>query len=196
MASSFVLVVLLLLTVSVALNFLLTLRLAAIVGAREYERLPLAMPAGTPLPAFSARRASDGRTIASDALRGSPAVFVFLSPGCGDCRARLAELAAMHPSILRAGVTLWVFGTGSRRHVAGFLRDTPLLDHAMRIDAATRRKLNPRQAAPFYLFVDDGGIVLASHFIGDADWSSFCEQMREYADPPAPETGSATSSTT
>lgn len=186
MASSFFLVVLLLLTVSVALNFLLTLRLAAIVGAREYERLPMAIPAGTPLPAFSARRASDGRTVASDTLRGSPAVFVFLTPGCGDCRARVAELTAMHAAIVGAGVTLWVFGTGSRRQVAEFLRDTPLLDHAMRIDEKTRRKLNPRQAAPFYLFVDDGGIALASHFIGDPDWLSFCEQMREYADAPAP----------
>ena len=184
MASSFVLVVLLLLTVSVALNFLLTLRLAAIVGAREYERLPLAIPAGTPLPAFFARGASDGRRVASAELLGSPAVFVFLTPGCGDCRARVAELAAMHASIVRAGVTLWVFGTGSRRQVDAFLRDTPLLAHAMRIDRNTRRKLNPRQAAPFYLFVDDAGIVLASHFIGDADWLSFCEQMGEYADPP------------
>ncbi len=183
MAPSFVLGVLLLLTVSVALNFLLTLRLAAIVGAREYERLPLAIPAGTPLPAFSARRAGDGRRVASSALRGSSAVLVFLSPGCGDCRARVTELTAMHASIARAGVTLWVFGAGSRRQVAELLRDSPLLDHAMRIDATTRRKLNPRQAAPFYLFVDDAGIVLASHFIGDADWSSFCEQMREYADP-------------
>ncbi len=183
MASSFVLVVLLLLTVSVALNFLLTLRLAAIVGAREYERLPLAIPAGTPLPAFSARRASDGRRVASAELLGSPAVFVFLTPGCGDCRARVAELAAMHAPIVRAGVTLWVVGTGSPRQVDAFLRDTPLLAHAMRLDRKTRHALNPRQAAPFYLFVDDAGIVLASHFIGDADWLSFCEQMREYADP-------------
>lgn len=183
MASSFVLVVLLLLTVSVALNFLLTLRLAAIVGAREYERVPLAIPAGTPLPVFSARRADDGRRVASAELLGSPAVLVFLTPGCGDCRARVAELTAMHASIVRAGVTLWVFGTGSRRQVDAFLRDTPLLAHAMRIDAATRRTLNPRNAAPFYMFVDDAGIVLATDFIGDADWLSFCEQMREYADP-------------
>ena len=89
----------------------------------------------------------------------------------------------MHAPIVRAGVTLWVVGTGSPRQVDAFLRDTPLLAHAMRLDRKTRHALNPRQAAPFYLFVDDAGIVLASHFIGDADWLSFCEQMREYADP-------------
>jgi Redoxin len=180
MDPQFVAVVLFVLTISVALNFLLTLRLAAIVSEREYERLPLAMPAGTPLPAFSAIRTRDRLKMTSDTLRGSAAIIVFMSPGCGECRARLVELAAMHAAIARAGVTLWMIATGNRRQVAEFLQGTPLLDHAMEIDKATGRKLNPRTAAPFYLFVDDGGIVLASNFIGDADWLSFCEQMKEY----------------
>lgn len=185
MTPSFLVVVLSALTLSVVVNLLLTLRLAAIVAAREYERLPMALPAGTPLPAFHAWRLGDGRRVASDALRGAPAVLVFLTPGCGDCRAKVVELAALRPAIARAGLTLWVFGAGRPRQVAELLRGTPLLADAMRIDEATRRRLNPRQAAPFYLFVDPEGIVLASHFIGDADWQAFAGQMHEYADPPA-----------
>lgn len=186
MDPGFVLLVLAALTVSVALNFLLTLRLAAIVGAREYERLPGALPAGSPLPAFSARPLSGGAAIASASLRGTPAVLAFLSPGCGECRARREELVRMHPAMRRAGVGLWIFVSARPPQARDYLRDTPLLAHAMRIDRATAARLNPRSSAPFYLFVDAEGTVIASDFIGDADWVSFRGQMDEYAAAEAP----------
>lgn len=175
----FVAFVLCVLSVSVALNFLLTLRLAVIVGAREYERMPMALPVGSPLPQFSAKRLRDGRRIGSDTLHGTAAVLVFLSPGCGDCRIRRGEIAAMRDAMRSAGVTLWVFGAGNKRRMQAFLAGTPLLEDSMEIAASVHRKLNPRNAAPFYLFVDDQGIVLASHFVGDADWLSFCAQMQD-----------------
>jgi hypothetical protein len=174
----FIVFALLALSVSVALNFLLTLRLAAIVGAREYERQPMALPVGSVLPQFSARRLRDGRMIASNTLQGAAAVLVFLSPQCGDCRIRRGEIAQMRAAMRNAGVTLWVFGAGTRRSVTAFLADTPLLDDVMEIRTSVWRRLNPRNAAPFYLFVDDEGTILASHFIGDADWQSFCGQMQ------------------
>jgi len=182
MDATFVLIVLAALTASVALNFLLTLRLAAIVGAREYERLPGSLPLGSPLPAFSARPLSGGAAIGSASLRGTPAVLAFLSPGCGECRARKDELVRMHPAMRRAGVGLWIFVNSRPPQARDYLRDTPLLPHAMRIDKASALRLNPRTSAPFYLFVDAEGTVIASDFIGDADWASFREQMNEYAE--------------
>jgi hypothetical protein len=49
----------------------------------------------------------------------------------------------------------------------------------MSIRTGVRRRLNARNAAPFYLFVDDAGTVVASGFVGDDDWRSFDAQMRE-----------------
>jgi hypothetical protein len=49
----------------------------------------------------------------------------------------------------------------------------------MSIRTRVRRRLNARNAAPFYLFVDDAGTVVASGFVGDDDWRSFDAQMRE-----------------
>lgn len=177
MDPAFVLVVLIALTASVALNFLLTLRLAAIVGAREYERLPASLPPGTPLPTFRVRPLSGGAPLSSGSLRGTSTVLAFLSPGCGECHARREELTRLHPAMRRAGVGLWVFVNARPAQARDYLRDTPLLAHAMRIDKASALRLNPRTSAPFYLFVDAGGTVIASDFIGDADWASFREQM-------------------
>lgn len=172
-------VVLIVLVALVLLNLLLTLRLAAIVQQREYDRLPLAFPVGAPLPAFTARRQHDGVAVPSAALSGAAAVLVFLSPACGDCRRRRVELIELHPAIVASGVGLWIFGAGARRRVRAFFEDTPLADHVMSIGAGVRRRLNARNAAPFYLFVDDGGTVVASGFVGNEDWNGFVEQMRE-----------------
>jgi hypothetical protein len=178
LSSSVVFVVLAVLIVLVLLNLLLTLRLAAIVQQREYDRLPLAFPVGAPLPAFSARRVHDGETVHSATLSGAASVLVFLSPACGDCRRRRVELIELHPAIVASGIGLWVFGAGARRRVRAFFEGTPLAAHVMSIRTGVRRRLNARNAAPFYLFVDDAGTVVASGFVGDDDWRSFDAQMR------------------
>lgn len=172
-------VVLVVLVALVMLNLLLTLRLAGIVQRREYDRLPLAFPVGAPLPEFTARRLCDGAVLSSASLSGAAAVLVFLSPACGDCRRRRLELIELHPAIAASGIGLWLFGAGARRRVRAFFEGTPLADHVMSIRSGVRRRLNARNAAPFYLFVDDTGTVLASGFVGDGDWNSFDVQMRE-----------------
>lgn len=197
LSSPLVFVVLAVLVGLVLLNLLLTLRLAAILQQREYDRLPLAFPVGMPLPDFAARRMRDGATVRSATLSGAAAVLVFLSPACGDCRRRRVELIELHPAIVAAGIGLWVFGAGARRRVHAFFEGTPLADHAMSIRAGVRRRLNARNAAPFYLFVDDTGTVVASGFVGNEDWNSFVAQMREMQEvaarplPMSPETGQA-----
>ena len=179
LSSPVVFVVLAVLIALVLLNLLLTLRLAAIVQQREYDRMPLAFPIGAPLPAFSARRVHGGATVHSVTLSGAASVLVFLSPACGDCRRRRVELIELHPAIVASGIGLWVFGAGARRRVRAFFEGTPLAAHVMSIRTRVRRRLNARNAAPFYLFVDAAGTVVASGFVGDDDWRSFDAQMRE-----------------
>lgn len=168
-----------LLTLVVAFMVFLVLRIAAIVSAQEYLRSPAALPVGSRLPDFSGRRLSDGERLSADFLQGQAAVLLFLSPDCDDCRQRVAELADLYEAIVRSGVRLWVVSARSRKRMTAFLQDSPLLDHVLLVKASVRHALNPRNAAPFYIFVDDARRVLASNFIGDEDWLSFIAQIRE-----------------
>jgi hypothetical protein len=154
--------ILALLTLVVAFMVFLVLRIAAVVSAQEYLRSPAALPAGSRLPDFSGHRLTDGERLSADFLRGQAAV--------------------------RSGVRLWVVSARSRKRMTAFLRDSPLLDHVLLVKPPVRHALNPRNAVPFYIFVDDEGRVLASNFIGDEDWLSFVAQIREYeAAPDLPE---------
>jgi hypothetical protein len=180
--------ILALLTLVVAFMVFLVLRIAAVVSAQEYLRSPAALPAGSRLPDFSGHRLTDGERLSADFLRGQAAVLLFLSPDCDDCRYRVAELADLYEGIVRSGVRLWVVSARSRKRMTAFLRDSPLLDHVLLVKPPVRHALNPRNAVPFYIFVDDEGRVLASNFIGDEDWLSFVAQIREYeAAPDLPE---------
>jgi hypothetical protein len=156
-------------------------------------KAPMTVPTGEALPAFEGRMLRDGRRIGAQALDGQAAVLLFFAPECKDCKVRIAEISAMYPSMRAAGVGIWVVSAHSTRRLRVFLKDTPLLDHVLRVRASTLRALNPRQAAPFYIFIDHTRTVLASNFIGDEDWSSFCRQMREAdrhrAAPPTPDDG-------
>jgi peroxiredoxin len=172
-------VVLALLALSVAFNLFLTLRLTRIVGNNEYLKLPMTLPIGQPLPMFDGRAFSDGRRVRSAEFEGHASVLLFFSPECHDCQARVVEISAMYASMRQAGVGVWVLSTISKRRMREFLDDSPLLDHVLMVSSSAQRTLNPRSSAPFYIFIDHQRTVLASNFIGDADWLSFCEQMRE-----------------
>jgi hypothetical protein len=173
-----------LLTLVVAFTLFLVLRIAAIVSAQEYLRSPMTLPEGSTLPALSGRRLSDGARLSGDFLGGQSTVLLFLSPECGDCARRVAELAGLYDAIRRSGVGLWVVSARSGARMAAFLQDSPLRDHVLLVKASLRRALNPRNAAPFYIFVDADRRVLASNFVGDANWLSFVAQLAE-SDPEA-----------
>lgn len=167
------------LAVVVAFLLFLVLRIASVVGAQEYLRSPTALPVGSSLPDFAARRLRDGRSLDGNFLAGQSAALLFLSPDCGDCRQRVAELTGMYDAIRDSGVVLWIVSSRSGKRMTEFLRETPLLDHVLLVNAAARQALNPRNAAPFYVFVDPDGRVLASNFIGDENWQSFVAQLRD-----------------
>ncbi|UXI66234.1 peroxiredoxin family protein [Tahibacter amnicola] len=167
------------LTVVVAFLVFLVLRLAAVIAAQEYLRSPTRLPEGTSLPSFSGRWLSNGRAVSSSALAGQSAVLLFLSPECDDCRMRVRQLTQLYPAIRNAGVALWIVSANSRKRMTAFLHGTPLLDHVVLVSASARRALNPRNAAPFYLFADHRQTVLASDFIGDENWLSFVGQVQQ-----------------
>lgn len=178
MDPSLIEVVLFALSISVAFNLLLTVRLVAIVGSGKIPP-PFSVVIGEPLPVFEGKVFADGRLVTSVDLLGQAAVFVFLSAGCPKCMSRLPELREVSRAMRRIGVPLWIIGIDSTRLVARHLRGSELLQNFLVVDPPTRRGLNPNNAAPFYIFVDHQGIAKDRSFIGDENWQLFVEQLNE-----------------
>lgn len=177
MDQNLLLFVLIVLTFATALNLFLVLRVGRLV--RAFSKPPT-IPIGRAVPPFEGRR-PDGRELTSADLAGQAAVLAFLSPGCPKCKEKAADILRILPAIREAGVALWIVPADDTHDIAELLGDTPLRDHVLVLDAQARLRLNPRKGAPFYVFLDDEGIVQASNYIGDEDWLSFIEQMEEVA---------------
>ena len=175
-------IVLAVLTAGTALNLFLILRLAALVRAWT-EPATRAFPIGEAVPPFEGRRRMDGHRIASVDLAGAPLVLVFLSSGCRVCRGKVAEIAEILPGLGNAGVTLWIVPADDTHDIAKIVEGPLLLDRVLELDAATRRTLNPQRAAPYYLFIDENMIAKAGSYVGDEDWRTFVDQMRDFAVP-------------
>jgi hypothetical protein len=158
--------VLLVLTLATALNLFLTLRLAARLRGGAAAAEPLTVALGVRLPQVAALNLPES----------APAVIVFLSTGCPACRTKVAELSAILPGMARAGVTLRIAGIGD---IAELIAGTPLPRHLVELEEEALDALNPRRAAPAYIFTDAEGVALASDFLGDENWRSFAAQMLE-----------------
>lgn len=173
------------LAVLLAFNLFLSLRLTRMVNALARAQLPDTVPIGEPLPRFHGQRLLAGGRVRSDALLGDQAaVLVFVSPGCKACLARQPELDRMRPLMDAAGVALWVIAQGRPQRLHDYFASTALLPRVLRVGDRDLRRLNPKYAAPFYIFVDADGVVQASGQVGDDNWLSFRDQIGD-ADPPA-----------
>jgi hypothetical protein len=178
MDDSLIRIALIVLTLAAGLNLFLTLRLAAIVRP-DLWAAPLTVPIGEPVPPFEGRRRSDGASLVSADLAGRPIVLAFLSPACPACAGAAAALAAALPAIEETGIALWIVPADAAHDIALLPGAAPLLGHVLELDGPSRRRLNPRRQAPFYLFLDERLIVQASNLIGDEDWQAFLAQMAE-----------------
>lgn len=164
----------------VGLNVLLTLRLAAAVRTFEPPSLKaFALPAGEAAPPFEGHMLADGRYLGPEDFAGQSVVLVFLSANCRECRKRMPEISEILGPAERLGVSLWVIGTESARRLARLPEASPLRARILDVRSKVCRRLNPRSSSPFYVFIDDRGIVQASNIVGDEDWQSFLGQMRE-----------------
>lgn len=177
MDENLVVLVLAVLIPATALNLFLVLRLAAIVRPEAAAGAPPTFPIGETVPPFEGRRRADGTRLASATLAGQAVVLIFLSSGCATCREKVAELVRIVPGARRAGVALWIVPPQGGHDLPAGIADSPLREHVLEIDAATARLLNPANALPFYLFIDDRMIVQASHYVGDENWRLFVDQM-------------------
>lgn len=169
--------VLIAVTFASALNLWLTFRLSARI--REMAAPPFTVPLGQPVPPFEGTAPAQSRTIRSSDLAGQPVVLVFLSPGCEACAGRIGELVEILPGADQLGVSLWIVPADDVHDLGRLVDGTPLAERVLILDSANRLRLNPLRAAPFFLFIDEALIALASNSVGDDDWRAFVEQMRE-----------------
>jgi peroxiredoxin len=174
-------IVLVFLTLSVALNMFLTLRLAAIVRNLVPAPETLALPIGEALPAVQAHRATTGELISTADMNGRAAVLIFLSASCKTCNEKLPQLEQLRTPMQAENVALWIIGMDSQRRMKRWLQRSALLEHLLLMQSNPRRQLNPTSGSPFYIFIDPRQIVQASGFLGDADWQSFVGQMAAVA---------------
>ncbi len=164
---------------------LVSARLGDILGllrrAAGSGRSGFTVPIGQAIPDFEGRGGPGGHRIsASVDLAGQASVLVFLSSACPKCGEKLPELRRILPATREAGVALWIVPMEAAR--SPLPDGSPLADHLLVLEPPARRRLNPRNAAPFYIFLDHQRIARASNFIGDPDWLSFLDQMDEIAD--------------
>ncbi|QGX39938.1 hypothetical protein [Permianibacter aggregans] len=181
MSETLITMALLLLLCLVTLNLFLSLRLARRMRPAEREpKLPFTVVLQAELQPFSALRLQSEQTLTAEQLFAKPSVWVFLSSSCADCRKRLPELLALLPAMQTADVALWITGFETADKMRGLLGETALFPHLLTLEPAVRQQLNPRNSAPFYLFVDEARIAQASNFIGDPNWQAFVAQMQEF----------------
>lgn len=179
MDDSLLVFVLVALISATALNLFLILRLTAIVRPEPPPPPPPTVPLGEAVPHFEGRRQRDGGRVVSADLTGQATVLVFLSSGCAACREKVPELLRILPSVRGSGIALWIIPPAAVHDLPPGVAGSPLYDHVVALDAGTARRLNPANAAPFYLFIDDAMIARASHYVGDEDWQNFLAQMDE-----------------
>ena len=179
MDADLLVLVLVVVTLAAALNLWLTFRLAARI--RELTAPAFTVPLGEPVPAFEGTAPAQSRVIRSSDLAGRSTVLVFLSPGCKACAGRISELIELLPGAEQLGVILWIVPADDIHDIGRLIADTPLAEHLLILDAANRLRLNPLTAAPFYLFIDESLVARASNNVGDEDWRTFVQQMREAA---------------
>ena len=145
--------------------------------ARPISPAGAALAPGRALPPFEGLAASDGRAVTATDLAGQAVAILFLATGCPKCRVHIPQIRGLLPAARRAGLNIWV--APMEDGPSPLLAEGELGDHILRLDRPTRERLNPKRAAPYYLFIDHRGVVQASGLLGDADWRSFVDQMAE-----------------
>lgn len=169
------------LTLSVALNLWLSLRL---VRAFRFLTIPpkASLPnltVGMQISDFPLDRMMDKKKLTLYEYHEYAKVLVFVTSKCPKCKTKLPELRASLEKAKAAGVFIWILSLETKKRMKSFLNDDVLLDATMHTSQAAYDYLNPQGASPYYLFIDAENTLQAEGFIGDENWMSFMEQLKQ-----------------
>ncbi|HYC99263.1 hypothetical protein [Brevundimonas sp.] len=163
---------------AVALTLFLVLRLAARVAALEGALHAPRLQIGDVVPDFEGRRAADGGSFTSAGLAGGNTALIFLSAGCPQCVAKRPDLLAMLPGMNRAEVTFWIVPADDAHDLSEIVGGSALEAHVLILKSDVRRRLNPNNIVPSYLFIDDQMVVQDQSHMEDENWLDFVRQMK------------------
>lgn len=163
-----------------AMTLTLSVALAVLASARhmaEGER-PLTLPLGEPIPDVQGR-ALLTRERMPVTSRELPSVLLFLSSTCPKCRQKLPEIERFLPLLEDAGLAIRFLSREPKWRLKRFIGGTTLAGITQRISTRDFKALNPTMSSPYYMFVDQHGVLQAGGLIGDENWLGFVEQMAE-----------------
>ncbi len=173
--------ILVFLILSVALNLWLTFRLVRafrFLGIQT-NATPPKLIAGTQISDFPLDRMMDKKKITLYEDHEYAKVLVFITSKCNKCKSKLPELRTSIEKAKDAGVFIWILSLETKKRMKNFLKDDILLDATMHTSQVTYDYLNPQGASPYYLFIDAENTLQAEGFIGDENWTSFIEQIKQ-----------------
>lgn len=131
------------------------------------------------MPFIKGSMIATGGLYQSDQHQPAARVIVFLSSHCADCHKKIPELIKILPAMMLSEIEFLIVVMEQEKQARKFLEGTPLFTHVIKLDRVSIKSLNPSNAAPFYIFINDQLLIEASYFIGDENWNSFTEQMHE-----------------
>lgn len=173
-------IVIIFLLFSTVLILFLVFRLSGRIKELENYILINANNVGNIIPNFKGRRECDGASVTSIDLQGHNVVLVFLSSKCSACLAKRTQLLNLLPGMARAGVTFWI-AADDTQDISAIVGGSALESHVLRIGADTRRRLNPNNLVPSYIFIDDQMVVRDQSHMEDENWIDFVKQMEEHS---------------
>lgn len=163
---------------AVALALLLVLRLAGRVAVLEGALNAPRLQIGDVVPDFEGRRAAGGGSFTSANLVGRNTALIFLSAGCPQCVAKRQDFLAMLPGMNRAEVTFWIAPADETHDLSEIVGGSALEAHVLILTSDVRRRLNPNNIVPSYLFIDDQMVVQDQSHMEHENWIEFVRQMK------------------
>lgn len=177
MDSSFIYLILTILTFSVALNLALTFAVFNWLRNMSMAKdLPFTLPIGEKVPDVECRLLTTGESVLVSG-KEQAVVLLFLSSTCPKCREKLPEIERLLPLSRVAGLSMRLVSQEAKWRLRRFLIGTSLPATTILANKRDYKTLNPTQTSPYYLFIDHAGHLEAGGFIGDENWLSFLVQM-------------------
>jgi peroxiredoxin len=182
----------LLVTITAAwlVSFVMILRMAKWIGSRDEERrrhssdvADLTVDAAA--PDFRAESLS-GSSVSLADFAGKRVAFVFVSPNCSMCRDEIPRLVRLAPMAAKyGGVELVLVSDAGRSPTRDWL-DTIAARRKLSItlpvlisEAAKSRlveEYNPKGNTPFFVLLDERGIVKSTSLLAASEWQSLRRQ--------------------
>jgi hypothetical protein len=159
----------------------LTARLSARIAALEAKQSPNASLIGLPLLAFTGHCAIDEAAVHSRDLLGRNTVLVFLSSGCPDCAKKRDVLIDLLPGLTASDIAFWIIPADDVHGVTNIVAGSALERHVLLIPSDVRRRLNPINMIPSYLFINEKGLIVDQSHMDDNNWLAFVQDMNTAA---------------